>query len=168
MRINHFFLFSKLNCGAIFDFWNHDDARNIKSGNWEQQIAKNGKLQYLYQKQFQSRRMLKSRVPLENISRVLLNLIKRWIFVMFKNASPPNVHAVNSHVFSLDHQLRLVLALTLFPCFTCLASIIICIFKFTYRTFEDCIGLWNVHYCCSCFRIFADVVYFISSAWEKN
>ena len=92
MRINHFFLFSKLNCGTIFDFWNHDDARNIKSGNWEQQIAKNGKLQHLYQKQFQSRRMLKSRVPLENISRVLLNLIKRWIFVTFKNASPPNVH----------------------------------------------------------------------------
>ena len=27
-----------------------DDVRNIKRGNWERQIARNGKLQYLVQK----------------------------------------------------------------------------------------------------------------------
>ena len=31
-----------------------DDAKNMKRKNWERQIAKNDKLQYLFQKNFQS------------------------------------------------------------------------------------------------------------------
>ena len=84
------------------------------------------------------RRMLKTRVTLGNISSVLLNLIKRLIFVtlrekckirtrkdsvfghfsrsvILKDSSPPNVHAVNIHIFSLIHQLRLPLALFFVP-----------------------------------------------------
>ena len=53
---------------------------------------------------------------MENICRVLLNLTKRLIFAMFKDSLlPPNVHAVNSHIFSLVHKLRLLLALTFVP-----------------------------------------------------
>ena len=48
-----------------------------------------------------------------NISRVLLNLFKRLIFVMFKDSS--SLPAVNIHIFSLGHQLRLLLALTFVP-----------------------------------------------------
>ena len=43
------FLFRVLICSEFFSFWNQDYAR----GNWERQIAKNGKLQYLFQKQLQ-------------------------------------------------------------------------------------------------------------------
>ena len=45
--------------------------------------------------------MFKVWLTLVNISHVLLNLIKRLTFVMFKDSSLPNVHAVNSHIFSL-------------------------------------------------------------------
>ena len=46
-----------------------------------------------------------------NISRVLLNLFKILIFVMFKQLlSPPNVHAVN-----ISSQITLLLALTFVP-----------------------------------------------------
>ena len=55
------------------------------------------------------RDMLKTRVTLGNISLVLVNLIKRFIFAMF------NVHAVNIHIFSLVYQLWLRLALTFVP-----------------------------------------------------
>ena len=63
------------------------------------------------------RRILKTRVTLGNISRVLLNLIKRLMFAMYKERLLllPNVHVVNSHIFSLVHQLRLLLALTFVP-----------------------------------------------------
>ena len=44
------FLFWKLVSSAIFAFCYPNDTRNIKRGNWEQQIAKFGKLQYLFQK----------------------------------------------------------------------------------------------------------------------
>ena len=66
MTINHFFfnrsfcsqdfcfLFPKLVRSAIFVFYYQDDAGNIKRGNWERQIARNGKLQYSFRKQFQS------------------------------------------------------------------------------------------------------------------
>ena len=63
--------------------------------------------------------MLKTRVTQGDISRAFLNLTKR--FEMFKDSSasqyqklvlPPNVHAVNSYIFSTVHQLRLLLALT--------------------------------------------------------
>ena len=37
-------------------------------------------------------------VTLENICRVLLNLIKRLMFVMYKSSFPLNVHAVNIHI----------------------------------------------------------------------
>ena len=60
------------------------------------------------------RRMLKTRVIMENICRVLLNLTKRCINFQ-RLLLPPNVHAVNSHIFSLVHQLRLLLALTFVP-----------------------------------------------------
>ena len=43
-------LFWKLICSPIFGFWYQDEARNIKRRNRERQIAKNGKLQYLFQK----------------------------------------------------------------------------------------------------------------------
>ena len=62
------------------------------------------------------RRMLKTPVTLRNICRVLLNLIKRLIMRTICNVqrlpSPPNVHALNIHISSLFHQLRLPLALT--------------------------------------------------------
>ena len=49
-KIQLFFLFWKLIRCAIFAFYYQDDAKNTKRGNWERQIAKNGKLQYLFQK----------------------------------------------------------------------------------------------------------------------
>ena len=70
------------------------------------------------------RRMLKTRVTMENISRVLLSLFKRLMFVMFKGSSSPlplppapplNVPAVSIHVFSLVHQLLLLLTLPFVP-----------------------------------------------------
>ena len=57
--------------------------------------------------------MLKTGVILENISRALLNLGKGLMFVIFKGSS--NVHAVNIHIFSLVHQLPLLLVLNLVP-----------------------------------------------------
>ena len=45
-----FFIFRKLICSAIFAFWNQDDAKNIKRGNWVRQKARNDKLRYLLQK----------------------------------------------------------------------------------------------------------------------
>ena len=51
--INHF-LYRKLIRGPIFAFGYQIDARNIKRGIKEKQITRNGKLQYLFQKQFQS------------------------------------------------------------------------------------------------------------------
>ena len=57
--------------------------------------------------------MLKTGVILENISRALLNLGKGLMFVIFKDSS--NVYAVNIHIFSLVHQLRLLLVLNLVP-----------------------------------------------------
>ena len=82
--------------------------------------------------------MLKTRLTLENIPRILLNLIKRLIFLMYKDSSPPNVHAVNIHIFLLVYQLRLLLALTLFPRLICLVSVMLCNFnceEFIYGTF---------------------------------
>ena len=49
MVINHF-LFRKLIHSAIFAFGYQDDARNIKRGSWERQIARIGNLQYFFQK----------------------------------------------------------------------------------------------------------------------
>ena len=43
-------------------------------------------------------------------------------------------------------------------CLICLVNVMICIFnceKFIYGTFEDCIGLFNSHYCSFYFRILA-------------
>ena len=45
-----FFLFRKLIRSPIFAFWFQDDARNMKMGSRKQQIARNGKLQYLFKK----------------------------------------------------------------------------------------------------------------------
>ena len=45
-----FFLFRKLIHRPIFAFWYQDNARNIKRRSWKRQIARNGKLQYLFQK----------------------------------------------------------------------------------------------------------------------
>ena len=45
-----FFLFRELIRRAIFAFYYQDDAINMKRRNWERQIARNGKLQYLFQK----------------------------------------------------------------------------------------------------------------------
>ena len=44
------FLFRKLNRSPISAFWYQDDARNIKRESRERQIARNGKLRYLFQK----------------------------------------------------------------------------------------------------------------------
>ena len=51
--------------------------------------------------------MLETPITLGNICRVLLNLIKT---LMFKDSSPPNFHAVNIHISSLVHQLRMFIA----------------------------------------------------------
>ena len=51
--INHF-LYRKLIRGPLFACGYQIDARNIKRGIKEKQITRNGKLQYLFQKQFQS------------------------------------------------------------------------------------------------------------------
>ena len=48
------FLLCKLIRRAIFPFWYQDDAINIKRGSWKRKIARNGKLQYSFQKWFQS------------------------------------------------------------------------------------------------------------------
>ena len=49
-KIMILFLFRKLIRSAIFAFCYYYDTRNIKTGDWERQIARNGKLQYLFQK----------------------------------------------------------------------------------------------------------------------
>ena len=48
---------------------------------------------------------------------------------MYKDFSPPNVHAVNIHMLLLVYQLRLLLALTLFPRLICLVSVMLCNFN---------------------------------------
>ena len=51
-------------------------------------------------------------------------------------------YILNIHIFSLVHQIRLLLTL---PCLICLVSAI-CMFnseEFIYGRFEDCIGLFN-------------------------
>ena len=53
MIINHFLLW-KIICSPIFAFWYQEYARNIKRWSRERQIAKNGKLQCLFQEWFQS------------------------------------------------------------------------------------------------------------------
>ena len=61
---------------------------------------------------------------------------------MFK-LLPPNVQAVNIHISSLAHRLRLLLALT-FVALPYLVGVLICILngdKFIYGKFEDCNGL---------------------------
>ena len=45
-------LFRKLVRIVIFTFWHQDHARNIKGGNWERQIPKNGKLESLFKNNF--------------------------------------------------------------------------------------------------------------------
>ena len=82
-----------------------------------------------------------------NISRVLLNLFKRLIFVMFRDSSspPPNVPAVNIHIFSLVHQLPLILTLTFVPLsylFGLWHDMYIQLGRVYLRAFEDCIGLF--------------------------
>ena len=47
-------LFRELIHSPIFAFCYQDDARNITKASKEQHIARNGKLQYFFQKQFQS------------------------------------------------------------------------------------------------------------------
>ena len=59
--------------------------------------------------------MLKTRITLGNISRVLLNVTKRLIFVMLKDSSPSQCYVVNIHILSLVHQLRVLLTLTFDP-----------------------------------------------------
>ena len=49
MITNHF-LYRRLVRSPVFAFRYQDDARNIKRGSREWEIAKNGKLQYLFQK----------------------------------------------------------------------------------------------------------------------
>ena len=57
--------------------------------------------------------MLKTRVPLVNISRVLLNQKVSICDVQRPPPPlPPNIHAVDIHSLSLVHQVRLFLALT--------------------------------------------------------
>ena len=62
MAINHFssiglfvqkifFCFASL-FAAQFLLFVHDDAKNINRENWEQQVARNDKLQYFFQKKF--------------------------------------------------------------------------------------------------------------------
>ena len=57
-------------------------------------------------------RMLKTQVTLGNISRVLLNLFKRYICNVQSLLLPPNVPIVNIRISSLVHQVRLLLTLT--------------------------------------------------------
>ena len=87
--------------------------------------------------------MLKTRVTLENISLVLLNLFKRLILVNVQRLHlPPDVPAFNIHIFSLIYQLQLILTLTLVPFPIYLVCVMICTFdweEFIYGTFEDCI-----------------------------
>ena len=63
------------------------------------------------------RRMLKTRGALGNVFCVLLNLIKRLIFIMFKDSSsrPMLMHVNYIHFFSIVHQLRLLHVLTFVP-----------------------------------------------------
>ena len=53
--------------------------------------------------------MFNTGVTQRNSSRILLNLIKSL------KAPPPNVHAVNIHIFFLVHQLWLLLGSILVP-----------------------------------------------------
>ena len=79
-----------------------------------------------------ARRMLKTRVTLGNIPRVLLNLIKSLIFVMF---------SLNFCFLALSVSISVMIC-------NCNCE------EFFYGMFEDCNGLCNSHYSSSYFRIF--------------
>ena len=49
----HKIFFLKFVHSVIFVLWCQEIERNVKMGNWERQIARNSKLQYLFQKHFQ-------------------------------------------------------------------------------------------------------------------
>ena len=60
--------------------------------------------------------MLKTRVALENIYRVLLNLTKRLVIALFQDSSSfPMFTQLTVIFFSLVHQLGLLLTLTFVP-----------------------------------------------------
>ena len=94
--------------------------------------------------------MLKTRVTLGNISRILLDLTKKLIFVMYKDSSSLSMFTHSTFTFSLYFTNYGCLSpYFLFPCLTCLVSFMICIFnseEFNYGTFEDSIGLFNSLY----------------------
>ena len=94
------------------------------------------------------RRMLKIRVTLGNVSRVLLNLTKRLIFLMFKDSSFLSMYTNLTVIFSQSYFSFVFLPI-------CLISFMICTFnweEFIYGTFEDSIGLFNSHYCSFLFQ----------------
>ena len=103
------------------------------------------------------RRMLKTWVALGNFSRVLLNLIKRLIYVKFKDFSSLPMFTQLAFIFSLYFtNYGWFTPYLLFPCLICLVSVMMCIFnweEFIYGTFVDCIGLWNSNCCSLYFRI---------------
>ena len=66
------------------------------------------------------RRTLKTRVTLGNISRILLNLtpiLSSLINIcnVQRLLLPLNFYSVNIHIFTLVHQLRMLLTLTFIP-----------------------------------------------------
>ena len=65
-----------------------------------------------------------------------------WKTFVFQKTIAGVYYILNIHIFSLVHQIRLLLTL---PCLICLVSAI-CMFnseEFIYGRFEDCIGLFN-------------------------
>ena len=66
------------------------------------------------------RKMLKTQIALGNISRVLRKLTKIliFVFVVFKDSFSLSVFTQLTYIFSLVHQLQLLLTLTLvtLPC----------------------------------------------------
>ena len=103
-KINHFFYFWSWFTAQFLLF----DIKDIKRGNWERQIARDGKLN----------------IYLKNNFNLLVMKVTQLNFLKF-------------------------------TCLICLVSVLICISNcedFICRTFEDCIGLCDTHYCCSYFR----------------
>ena len=117
------------------------------------------------------RSILTTRVALGTIALVLLNQIKRFIFVMFKLL--PQMFTQLIFIFLFSSPITTASRLN----FRCLAISVwlVCWYvfsmgkKFIYGTFEDCIGLCNSCYCCSYFRIwYIRLWYLRKNVYEKN
>ena len=100
-------------------------------------------------------RMLKTQVTLGNISRVLLNLTKRYLQCS-KTPPPSQCSRSQQSYFLFRSSVRAASHHNFVTCLIGLVGVVICIFsweEFFDGTFEDCIGFLILTIAPFCFRI---------------